>query len=170
MYPITVTYTLTAQDFIDAHRMRRAENPIQRWSMRILYVLVGAVVLAGVVMIVAEPTRATVQRVVPLFLFAAIWLWFVTWFPSRYASRQFDSQTAAQLQQTTEFSDAGIFTRSAEATASRIPWPAVQRFVETDRLFVLYLSPKLFLLYPKRAFSGAELQSFREFLIQRTTA
>jgi hypothetical protein len=167
MQTIRITYTLSAQDFIDAHRMRRQENPVQRWSMRILYVLVALISVAGVLMLAVEPSRETVQRVLPLFIFVAVWLWFVRWFPSRYARRQFESHAAAQLEQTTEFSESGILTRSAQGGESLIPWKAVRGFVETDRLFVLYVSPTLFVLYPKRVVGDGELQGLRELFARK---
>lgn len=150
METIRIMYTLTAQDFEDAYRARRAAEPAQRWSMRVLYALVFLLVVAGAAMYSVSPTRATLMKVVPLWVFAAVWVVIVRVVPARIASRVFREQSAAQVEQVTEFSESGIRTQSADGTESAIGWSQVLKWSEGDGVFLLYLTPRLFVVFPKR--------------------
>src|SRR3954465_1155013 len=108
MEPIRITYTLTAEDFEAAHKVRRMAEPAQRWSMRVLYALVFLLVVAGAAMYSVSPSRETLMKVVPLWVFAVVWVVIVRVVPARVASRVFREQSAKQVEQTTEFSEAGI--------------------------------------------------------------
>jgi hypothetical protein len=162
MQPVSITYKLTAQDFVDAYQLRRAQNPVQRWTSRLLYVLLTVIVAGGVVLLVAESTRETMTKVLPIFLFAALWFWFVRWLPARFARRQFQSQSAAQSEQTVEFSDSGIRTTTEGAPGAMVPWSAIAQFQEGPRVLLLHLERGLFVVYPKRAFDPAGLGAIRE--------
>ena len=48
-------------------------------------------------------------------------------------------------------------------------WPAFARFQETENLFILYEGARLMRLSPKRAFSGPELDEFRQLLNSKIT-
>jgi small-conductance mechanosensitive channel len=150
MEMIRITYTLTTEDFEAAYRARREAEPAQRWSMRVLYALVFLLVVAGAAMYSVAPTRATLMKVVPLWVFAAVWVVIVRVVPARVASGVFREQSAKQVEQTTEFSDSGIRTESADGMESAIGWSQVLKWSENDAVFLLYLTPKLFVVYPKR--------------------
>lgn len=169
MTPVRITYTLTAKDFVDVHRARRSAEPAQKWSLRMLYALVGLLVIAAIAMYVAEPTRATLIRVVPLFIFVVLWLMLVRLVPARLARRQFLRQPAAQSEQVTEFTEQGIRTRGADGTESSVGWNSVLRYAETESIFLVYLSPSLFVVYPKRAFDGEQLSTVRELFQRRVS-
>jgi hypothetical protein len=157
---IKITYTLTAQDFEDAYRARRVAEPAQRWSMRVLYALVFLLVVAGAAMYSVAPTRTTLLKVAPLWVFAAVWVVIVRVVPARIAGRLFREQSEKQVEQTTEFSETGIRTESADGTDSVVAWPQVMKWSESERVFLLYLTARLFVVYPKRVMGGkaAELR------------
>jgi hypothetical protein len=167
MTPISITYTLAAQDFVDAYALRRSQNPVQRWTSRLLYLLLSIIVIGGLVLLAAEPTRETITKVVPIFLFAALWFWFVRWLPTRFARRQFQSQSAAQTEQTVEFSDSGIRTFTDGTAGATVPWNAISHFQEGPRVLLLHLERGLFVVYPKRTFNPADLNSLRDRLRTR---
>jgi hypothetical protein len=164
--PITITYTLTAEDFEAAYRARRAAEPAQRWSMRVLYALVFLLVVAGAAMYSLSPTRETLMKVVPLWVFAAVWVVIVRVVPARVASRVFREQSRQQVEQTTEFSESGIRTQSADGTESAIGWSQVLKWSEGERVFLLYLTPRLFVVFPKRVM-GERVEELRELLKEK---
>jgi hypothetical protein len=166
MEPIRITYTLTAEDFEAAYRARRAAEPAQRWSMRVLYALVFLLVVAGAAMYSVSPTRATLMKVAPLWVFAAVWVVIVRVVPARVASRVFREQSRQQVEQTTEFSESGIRTQSADGTESAIGWSQVLKWSEGEGVFLLYLTPRLFVVFPKRAI-GERVGELRELLRNR---
>ena len=164
MESIRITYTLTTEDFEAAYRARREAEPAQRWSMRVLYALVFLLVVAGAAMYSVSPTRATLMKVVPLWVFAAVWVVIVRVVPARVASRVFREQSAAQVEQVTEFSESGIRTQSADGTESAIRWSQVLKWSEGEGVFLLYLTPRLFVVFPKRVMGAAELKVCRELM------
>jgi hypothetical protein len=166
MTPIRITYTLTTQDFEEAYRTRRVAEPAQRWSMRVLYALVFLLVVAGAAMFSVSPIPATLMKVVPLWVFAAVWVVIVRVVPARVASRVFREQSATQVTQTTEFSKTGIRTQSADGTESVIGWSQVLKWSEGEGVFLLYLTPRLFVVYPKRVM-GERAAELRELLKER---
>jgi hypothetical protein len=160
---IRISYTLTTEDFEAAHRARREAEPAQQWSMRVLYALVFLLVVAGTAMYSVSPTRATLMKVAPLWVFAAVWVVIVRVVPARVASRVFREQSAKQVEQVTEFSETGIRTQSADGTESAIGWSQVLKWSEGEAVFLLYLAPKLFVVYPKRVM-GERVAELRELL------
>jgi hypothetical protein len=169
MEAIQITYTLTTEDFEAAYRARRAAEPAQQWSMRVLYALVFLLVVAGGAMYSVSPTRATLMKVVPLWVFAAIWVVIVRVVPARVASRVFREQSKAQVEQVTEFSEPGIRTYSADGTVSAIGWSQVLKWSEGEAVFLLYLTPRLFVVFPKRVM-GERAAELRELLKRRVGA
>ena len=163
MEKIEITYTLTTEDFEEAYRARRATEPAQRWSMRVLYALVFLLVVAGAAMFSVSPTRATLMKVVPLWVFAVVWVVIVRVVPARVASRVFREQAAVQVEQVTEFSESGIQTQSEDGTESAIGWSQVLKWSESEAVFLLYLTPRLFVVFPKRAM-GERASELRELL------
>ena len=163
MEKIKITYTLTTQDFYDSYHARREAEPAQRWSMRVMYVLVFLLVVAGVALYSVSATRATLMKVVPLWVFAAVWVVIVRVVPARVASRVFREQSAAQVEQVSEFSESGIRTQSADGTESAIGWSQVLKWSEGEGVFLLYLTPRLFVVFPKRVM-GERVGELRELL------
>lgn len=58
----------------------------------------------------------------------------------------------------------GVKTSSVQA---QIKWQIYTHFVETPNLFIVYLSSRVYYIFPKRAFSSEEQLSFRELLIRK---
>ncbi len=162
--PVRITYTLTPDDFVEVYRLRRSETSTQRWTSRIVLFLFAIILVGGAILLASEPTRTTASRVIPIYGIAALWFWFSRWFPVRFARKQFNSQPAAQQEQKTEFSDSGIRTSTPHDRESFVPWNAVERFRENNRVLLLYLPKGLFVVYPKRAFEPAQLAAVIEHL------
>ena len=64
---------------------------------------------------------------------------------------------------TAEISEEGVFMESPTFNAN-LKWGLFLRFLESDRVFLLYQSSRIFNLLPKSAFAPAEVKEFRQLL------
>ena len=63
-----------------------------------------------------------------------------------------------------EVTEAGL-SLDTLSLSSQVNWQLFIKFMETPNLFVLYQSPQLFSIFPKRAFaSAAQIDEFRSLL------
>jgi hypothetical protein len=56
---------------------------------------------------------------------------------------------------------------SSPTCSSKYAWSAFTRYVESRNLFLVYQAPKVFNVFPKRAFAPGEEDSFRSLLSER---
>ena len=56
---------------------------------------------------------------------------------------------------------------SSQTGSSKYAWSAFTRYAESRNLFLLYQAPKIFNVFPKRAFAPGEEESFRSLLSER---
>lgn len=70
---------------------------------------------------------------------------------------------------TADIDESGIEVVGAHSS-SRFDWAAFRKARESEHLFVLYPSDKLFLAFPKRAFDQADLEGFRALLRDRVSS
>jgi drug/metabolite transporter (DMT)-like permease len=77
-----------------------------------------------------------------------------------------DDQIGQEL--VAEVSDSSIRIETV-AGHTELFWTALKSYTESEVLFLIYLSKKPFLAFPKRAFAGDDLNQFREFLASRLT-
>jgi hypothetical protein len=56
---------------------------------------------------------------------------------------------------------------SSTTGSSKYAWSAFTRYVESKNLFLVYQAPKVFNVFPKRAFAPGEEESFRSLLSER---
>lgn len=59
---------------------------------------------------------------------------------------------------------------SSPMVSSKYEWSAFTRYVESKNLFLVYQAPKVFNVFPKRAFAPGEEDSFRSLLSERLGA
>ncbi len=70
---------------------------------------------------------------------------------------------AAQKEITTSVDDQGVQIRT-HVSDSRMEWQAFIKWSETDNVFILFLSPCLFHIFPKRAFTTEQMMELRTML------
>ena len=154
-----ITYELTQKDFFDsiiAHRNAR-------WSFRIA---LGIALLSGavfVVVIVAQPAlRTTTNAVttVALIAFLVLCTWIAPW---RAARNQFRRQPSAHGPRTLTLDSKGMHWRW-DGGAADVEWKNVTRYLEAKDGFLLYVSPAVFNMVPKRALSASQLNDLRSLL------
>ena len=54
-----------------------------------------------------------------------------------------------------------LIRTQAEHSRSEVEWPAIKRFTEDEKLFLLYLAPARFLVIPKRVCSAEHIEELR---------
>ncbi len=101
----------------------------------------------------------------PVVGFGSLFLGFVRWFRrSRFLYRSLAAQ-AIRLGQprSVEISDGGISIREPGST-SVMEWTYFIRVIETPNTFLLFVTPRMAQIIPKRGFeSGAAFEEFRAF-------
>ena len=85
----------------------------------------------------------------------ALWIYFSRLHQRTATSSNWKSRVAASTVNSFEASELNL-KLSDSASHSEIQWRAFCRFVETENLFLLYLTEDLFHIIPKRAFSTLE--------------
>lgn len=149
-----VAYKLSENDLIEAQGKHGGA-----WS-KALPVFGSLLILAGLGSIALDP-KQNAGAIVPIL----VGLFFV--FGLRLRIRQSFRQDN-RLQQPFEavVSQDGIDI-SSQTGSSKYEWSAFIRFAESKNLFLVYQAPKVFNVFPKRAFAPGEVESFRSLLSER---
>jgi hypothetical protein len=151
---MTIDFTLTEDDFLEALRMHRGV-----WAK--LLTLWGLLLIAlGLISLIANSKQYS-NYVVPIL--AGFFILFGLKFLARRSFRR-DLRLQQPLQAV--ISDSGIEI-SSPTGSSKQTWDAFIRYVESKNLFLLYQGPQMFNVIPKRAFAQGEEDTLRSILAQR---
>jgi YcxB-like protein len=149
-----ILYELTPNDLIEAQRKHGGV-----W-IRATPLIGLLLIIAGLASIALDPKHnvgAIVPTIVGLFLVFGLGL-------SIRRSFRLDNrlQQPFELVVTTEGIDI-----SSKTSTSKYQWSAFIRYAESKNLFLVYQAPKVFNVFPKRAFAPGEEESFRGVLVER---
>ena len=162
---VEITYELTEKDFFDsmiAHRNRTASS---RWSFRIMLLVALLAAGFGVFLIIKEPDSQLTINAIVLIAVAVFWGG-CKWARPRWAARkQYRQQPSAQGPRTLVLDSTGMHWRWDGGT-SDVAWENVIRYLEWRSEFLLYTSPVMFIMVPKRALSSDQVADFRSLLAQ----
>ena len=149
-------YEILLSEFMEMAWIRHRSSV--RWIVGIGVGLIGLVV--GILFYAyAEPVPGIFLAVLSTFLFL---MQFVI--PTFVFQRVYRRNSAMVGPRTVTISDIGI-TSDHQLGRSESSWNTYQKFKETERSFLLYHSPDLIGILPKRVFAGPEdLQEFRALL------
>jgi hypothetical protein len=152
-----LAYRLSESDLIEAQGKHGGA-----WTKAIP--IIGLLlILAGLGSIVLN-SKQNVGAILPI----VIGLWFL--FGSRISIRRsFRQDNRLQQQFEVVVSEDGINISSPTGT-SKYAWSAFTRHEESKNLFLVYQAPKVFNVFPKRAFAPGEEESFRSLLTERVVA
>jgi hypothetical protein len=81
----------------------------------------------------------------------------------RYFVRRFRKDRRFLHDFTADISDEGIHTETFSED-SHAKWSAFVRFLESDKIFMLFHAEWIFIIIPKRAFEPADVDQFRELV------
>ncbi len=160
---MNLEYRINAQDYQEAYR---ANYRSQQMSYVALYVLSGLIILMGLLYIVLPKA----DRFIDLLLGTGLIGLGICLIPDLYYRFFFVSfwrsppyvREAVMLQVNPE--GMVYYSDSVQAT---LKWHVYTHFVETRNLFLVYLSPQMYGVLPKRAFNDStQMAQFRSLLRQ----
>jgi hypothetical protein len=122
------------------------------------------------VYLTAVTDQAWLHWSLPLTIVTICLLLFEQWCsPYINARRQFNNTPSAHGLIALDAHDAGLRFR-ATGHESSLSWDRYIRWREDERIFLLFSSPWMFVIIPKRAFDSALQRQFREMLLQNISA
>lgn len=90
----------------------------------------------------------------------ALYVWLATrW----YFWRGYETDQRFKHDFRADISSDGIHVVTS-TSEDRIKWLEFVRYLESDKVFMLFVTESKFITFPKRAFAAAELESFRELI------
>lgn len=162
---MTVTYELVPRDFYEAFIAHRNRSALTKWFLRfIVFMLITGAVIT-VLGIALRPDLEPQKNFLPLVLLAAFWTFIFWGSPWLAARQQFWKQPSAQGPRTMVVDAAGIHWQWNGGSAD-IEWKNFVRFQETKNQFLLYSSPVLFNVVPKRALTLDQVGAFRQLVTE----
>jgi hypothetical protein len=153
-----ISYRITREDFINAQKLHRFKSP--RAFLRAIVlgvkVLTGAGFLVLLVIAVVSGDRKLWSDLIPLIILLSAWslvIW--VWVPFSWR-RSYAKDRRLLHEITADISDEGIHLESS-VFDSNMKWGLFVRFLESDRIFLLYQTSRMFNLFPKAAFAPSEI-------------
>lgn len=160
-----ICYTVNEKDFVEAQRLfRRTILPVYRRAGRQAMMAFGALLVAAAIFLLL-PGHAKIDRptTIAMGLCGLGLLGVYAVYPDFMAKQKYHSDGRIRREMTVEFSRSGVNARTGE-TQTESPWMNFAGYAESSGVFLLFLSPRLFLVFPKRAFEPGEIGTFRDLL------
>jgi hypothetical protein len=164
-----ITYTLNQQDFVEAFQAHRNSRPWLKWGMRFVLMLACVALATATLAAVIMKSSLPMANFLPLSIWGFL-CFGVYWGSARWAAyKQFKHQPSAQGPRTLILDDSGMHWKWDGGTAD-IHWKNYLRWVEGKDQFLLYVSPVVFNVLPKRSLSAGQTTEFRETLQRHIVA
>jgi hypothetical protein len=154
-----VTYQLTAEDFRQGILSHYSKRFIFRMTLSVAVLLIAAETLLWAIL----PDRRLVLDIFPVAVFAAFCIAFYWLCPYYLARKQFTGSPSAKLTINLEASEDRLHFKTEESDSSA-SWRSFVKWRERKSVFVLFTSPVVFFVFPKRAFTAEQIEEFREML------
>jgi len=160
---LEITYQLTADDYRHGLRAWQTRSPWRLWNYRLSFAVLVLLFLFGLILLAWNPSLEL--RYFSLFALGipVVGLFSLWGGPRIHARLQYRRMPSAQAPTTMTVSDSGIHVRSMHYD-SRVNWSAYIGWAEGKSVFVLFPQPRIYVPLPKRAFSGEQIEQFREIL------
>ena len=157
---IELHYTLTQGDYLEAQGVFAKNGG---FAARIgVYVLPTV----GMLLIVAAVFNFLNTRNWPATIFGVLWGMFLLFWRRFSLARAFAKEKRLQQQFDVQISDEGIELSNQNGKTLSL-WPAIDKFAESNALFMLFCGQRTFHALPKRAFGADQANQFRELLRQK---
>lgn len=160
-----ITYTVNLNDFIEGQRLfRRTVLPLYRRLGRQAMMFFGAALVAAAIFLAFSNQKQSAAPTIFLTgLSGAALIAIYAYYPDFMAKQKFRTDGRIRREMTVDFSAEGLRAESA-GIESFSAWNKFEGYAESSRVFLLFLSRRQFLLFPKRAFPAPEIGPFRELL------
>jgi YcxB-like protein len=163
--PITLRFTLTFQDFLNAQRLHAKAN----WWRRLNYYAIFMLPVLGVFVILTGNWRTPVNWPSATFTMA-IGL-FCVLFPLYHRfriKRCYRRTRTGSGDHSFEFGQEKIRVE-AENMSSEFNWKAVQKYRENKSVITLYIAPAKFIIVPKRVLTTEQQHELHSLLASQVT-
>lgn len=160
---MTINFQFILEDYQDAFRahMRKGASLSTRWTLKIITVAGFLLVAMGIVLVAAGQRNLSTWLTPALI--GCMWIWIGMGRYPRAAKSQFTKNPMLQQPRTIEISADGVKT-DAGVASSDMRWQAYLRFLESDKVFLLYTSPACFVIIPKRVLQPFQTDELRQIL------
>jgi YcxB-like protein len=158
-----ISYALSRRDFFESMIAIRNRKNWAKWVFRLSIPVLGLSILFA---LFTSPRSQLVSNVAPLLFLVLAWtflLWGSPWWSAR---TQFVKTPSAQGERTASFSSDGVNWKW-NGGSSAVEWKSFTRWMETEKLFLLCLSPIQCGIVPKRALNAEQLSELRALLIEK---
>lgn len=160
---LTLRFTPTPDDFARTVQLMTLRRP----AMRLLAVLMGASLVGGIYLLLAQRSEASP---VAIYALAAplVYFGYIFWLSPATVKRKVAASERLRAPATWQVNRRGVTVHSA-FTDNKVAWGEFSALVELRGFFLLPYrdKPRLFLFIPRRAFSSPEqMQDFRELARQ----
>ena len=163
--PINTRFLLERDEFSKASRLvLRNLPPMIKWAGYVQCGLLVALLLTGVAF---RPSGE--MQPVSLVILVLVWLVFLTGQIAHRAGTEHRFAPMEGKEIWYEFHETG-FRCGLPNAESRLSWPAISSFIETDALFVVVESELLYYTIPKRALAADDVSSLRQLLVEKVAA
>jgi lysophospholipase L1-like esterase len=162
---MNISYRITREDFVDAQKLHRSKGPstFVRAIRLAGQVLVGSAFLILIVLAAVVRDAKLLSNFAPLIiLLVAGTLVMLVWVPFNWR-RSYAKDRRLQHEFTADISEDGIHLQSVDFDAN-LKWALYLRFLESDRIFLLYQTQRMFNLFPKAAVAPGEIDEFRRLV------
>jgi len=163
-----ITYHITADDYADAQRAHASSKTWRRWNRRISLAILITFLALAIVLTIFDPEKVAMG--IPIIIVLSVFLVLVLLTRTNLLWRwQYRKIDVLKREFTSEITDDGIIS-SSDVGRSEMKWTLFMRWYEATNAFLLYTQPRLFHVFPKRAFSPGEMTEFRELLQRKILA
>lgn len=164
-----VTYQLTQRDFYEAFIAHRNRSSIRKWIFRLIASIIFGVALLNLGILVVKTNSKTFADFFPLLVLACLW-GLILWGAPHWAARtQFRKQPSVQGPRTATLNNEGVNWKWDGGNAD-VGWKNFLRWQESKTQFVIYTSPIMFNMIPKRALTSEQVSEVRSLLMNHVGA
>jgi hypothetical protein len=161
---MTIDFQFTLEDYRDAFRahFKKGASLYARVMFKVCAVGGCLLMIMGVALFATGERRLNVW-LVPAVL-GAVWFWIgIGGSYNRAGKAQFEIYPSLRQARRLEIGSQGINT-DAGIASSNLSWNAYLRYVESDKVFLLYTAPGCFVIIPKRVLQPSETDELRQAL------
>jgi YcxB-like protein len=158
-----IVYRISEQDYMAAADLFVANQKPWYWRLlpHLMYWLGVFVVAAQTAYLVARPHHDTAV-VVACYAIGVLAMCLGSPL-HRYFRRSYRNDHRFKHDWTTEFSDEGVHVVTPFSD-DRAKWNAFVRFLESDKVFILFIAESIWLIFPKHGFGPGEADQLRMLL------
>jgi hypothetical protein len=160
-----VTYQLVQRDFFDSLVAFRNRSALRKWGLRIIGFSTLGLAAIGLLMLAMYPNAQYLSTYGPILFIAGLWvlmLWGGPWWAARM---QFRKQPSVQGPITATLSEKGVSWKW-DGGSSEVEWKTFHRWQECKTQFLLFTSPVMFNMIPKRVLSPEQESEVRNLLTE----